>query len=559
MQEDYLLKKNGKVINWLWQNSKGNKLAILLLMVLCVAYSLIQLEFVTASKNLIDLATGVLDGSFLDGFIVLVVLLVLLLVFQIIIDFMNIHALSKFEIALKTRLFKSMISKDYLAITGYHSGDLINRLSSDVSIVASGIVEIFPTAALLLTSLIGGMIMLWQIDPRLSVVILAVAPVVAIGTKLYSPKYKALHKKCQSAEGDTKSFMLEMLQNILVVKSFGGERAALKRADKLQNRTYKLRLSRAALSIVASVGLFLIFNAGYYFALAYGAYSIAVGVLTFGELTAILQLVERIQAPFKNISGLIPEAVSVIASTERMLEIEDIKGEISKDASTLSDFDEILFNNVMFRYSDDAVVSNVDISIKKGEFVVISGESGAGKSTALKLLLGLLEPESGEISVIKDGKRYKAGYDTRNLFAYVPQGNMIFSGTVRDNIAFAKEGATDAEIENAARIAQIWDFVASLEDGLDTVIGEHGVGVSEGQAQRISIARAILYGAPVLLLDESTSALDTDTEAALLNALRTMTDKTCVIVSHRKAAFEVCDKVCTITKSAGGNSADGEV
>ena len=553
------MKKNGKVINWLWQNSKGSKLAILLLMVLCVIYSLIQLEFVTASKNLIDLATGVIEGSFLDGFIVLIVLLLLLLALQIIIDFMNIHALSKFEIALKTRIFKSMIGKDYLAITGYHSGDLINRLSSDVNIISYGIVEILPTAALLFTSLIGAMIMLWQIDPLLSVIILAIAPFVAIGTKFYSPKYKALHKKCQSAEGDTKSFMLEMLQNILVVKSFSGEKAALKRAEKLQNRTYKLRLSRAALSIVASVGLFLVFNAGYYFALAYGAYSIAVGVLTFGELTAILQLVDRIQAPFKNISGLIPQAVSVIASTERLLEIEDIKNETSTGKNVLSDFDEIRFNNVTFKYSDDAVVSNIDMSIKKGEFAVISGESGVGKSTTLKLLLGLLEPESGEISVVKDCKQYRAGYDTRNLFAYVPQGNMIFSGTVRDNICFARENATDAEIEHAAKIAQIWGFISSLDDGLDTVIGEHGVGVSEGQAQRISIARAILYDAPVLLLDESTSALDSDTEAALLNALRTMTDKTCIIVSHRKAAFEVCDKVCAITKSMGGNISNGEV
>lgn len=554
------MNRKNKVLNWLWQGSKGNRLAIVLLMIFCVIYSLIQLEFVTASKNLIDVATGVMDGSFLNGFIGLVVLLLFLLIFQIVIDFMNVHVLSKFEIALKSRMFKSMLSKDYLAISAYHSGDLINRLSSDVNIVASGIVEILPTAALLLTSLIGGMIMMWQIDPRLTVIIVLIAPFIAIGTKIYSPKYKKLHKKCQSAEGDTKSFMLEMLRNVLVVKSFRAEDAAALRANQYQNRTYKLRLSRAALSIVAGVGVFMIFNAGYYLALAYGAYSIAIGVLTFGELTAILQLVDRIQSPFKDISGLIPQAVSVMASTERLLEIEDEKAdEYLSENSSLTDFDEIKFNNVTFKYSDDAVVSNIDIAVKKGEFVVIAGESGAGKSTALKLLLGLLKPDSGEITVTHNENCLRVGRDTRNLFAYVPQGNMIFSGTVRENITFACPDATDAEIEQAAKVAQIWDYISSLDDGLDTKIGENGVGVSEGQAQRISIARALLYGAPVLLLDESTSALDSETESALLDAIRTMTDKTCIIVSHRQAAFEICDKVCEIAKSTGGSSKDGEI
>lgn len=552
------MKKNGRALKWLWQNSKSCKLSILLLTLMCVLYSLIQLEFVTASKNLIDIATGELDGSFSAGFVVLIVLLAILLVFQISINFLNVHSHSRYEMSLKSRIFRTMLGKDYLSLSSYHSGDLLNRLSSDISVISSGIIEIIPTAGLLLTSLIGGIIMMWGIDWRLSVVIIALGPIVAIGAKFYSPKFKSLHKKCQSADGDTKSFMLEMLQNVLVVKSFNSEDTALKRTDALQKITYKLRMKRAGISVLANVGIFLIFNAGYYFALAYGAYSIAAGILTFGELTAILQLVDRIQAPFKNISSLVPQAFSVIASTERLLEIEDVKDEAYSDSEHISDFDEILFDNVTFRYNEDAVVSNINISVKKGEFVVISGESGAGKSTALKLLLGLLSADSGKILVIGNGKSFDIGTSTRNLFAYVPQGNMIFSGTVRENIAFAREEATDSEIENAAKIAQIWDFISSLEEGLDTKIGENGLGVSEGQAQRISIARALLYDAPVLLLDESTSALDSETEAKLLESIKNMTDKTCIIVSHRKAAFEICDKVCNITKATEGNE-NGEV
>lgn len=537
--------KKSKALRWLWQNSKGCRSSILLLSLVCIVYSLVQLSFVTASKTLIDIATRVTDGSFKDGFLLIVCLLAIQLILQIVIDFMNTHAFSRLDISLKTRTFRSIIGKEYLAVSKYRTGDLISRLSSDVNVISSGVVQFIPSVFLLLTSLVGAMIMMWEIEPIITIIVLVAAPFVAIGARLYSGKYKSLHKRCQQADGDTNSFILEMLRNLIVVKSFSAEKVAVKHTEALQEKSYKLRLRRVAVSVLASAAVFIIFNAGYYFALAYGAYAIAIGTLTFGELTAVLQLVGKIQSPFKEISGLIPQLFSVIASTERILEVEEIATEESY-GELVDDFDEIRLENVSFSYSDDASVSNVDFSVKKGEFAVIAGESGAGKSTVIKLLLGLFKQNSGELYVTKDGKRYNIGTNTRRLFAYVPQGNMIFAGTIRENIAFARENATDEEVEKATRIAQIWDFVSNLEDGLDTKIGENGLGVSEGQAQRISIARAVLYDAPVLLLDEATSALDADTENALLRDLRAMTEKTCIIVSHRSAAFEICDKVCEI-------------
>ena len=404
-----------------------------------------------------------------------------------------------------------------------------------------------------LTSIVGGFIMLYSIDRVLAGLILAIGPFVLIGARLYSRRYKALHKKCQEADGKTKSFMLEILQNLLVVKSFGNETPVMEKSSGLQNESYRLRIKRTKVSVVAHVGLFLIFNAGYYFAVAFGAYRLSTGTgINFGDFTAILQLVNQIQSPFKQIASLIPQVFSTIASAERMLELEELAEEKEEKSVNAREvyrgLEEIVFDHVSFSYNQDSTVSGIDMHIKKGEHVVVAGESGAGKSTAVKLLLSIFQPQEGKIYLKTKNGNIPISCQTRSLFAYVPQGNLILSGTIRENITFACGAASEEEIIKSAKIAQIWDFIESLEDGLDTKIGEKGLGLSEGQAQRIAIARAILYDAPVLLLDEATSALDSDTEIALLRAIRSMTDKTCILVSHKKAAFEICDRVLYVEK-----------
>jgi len=543
--------KNKKVFPWLWKNSKKSRLYILLLTILSILFSLIQLMFVSASKNVIDIAIGAADGNLIGSALILLALLILQLTMQILINFTDVHATSRFEINLKKNIFRRMMNKDYLSITKHHSGELLNFLDSDVNIIVTGIIGIVPSLALFLTSIVGGVIMLWNIDNFLAVLILIIGPCLALGARIYSSKYKKLHKECQTADGNTKSFMLEMLQNLLVVKSFESEDNVIKKAEDLQKKSYRLRVKRAVVSVAASVGMFLIFNAGYYFALAYGAFKLSVGLMTFGDVTAILQLVSKIQAPFKNVSGLIPQAFSVLASAERLIDIESIKDEENSGdyiKEEITDDFRIVFNMASFKYSDDSVVSNIDMTVKKGEFVAIAGESGAGKSTALKLLLGIFKPISGEI-YIKDGdKKYEVGKNTRNIFSYVPQGNMIISGTIRENISFAKPDSTDEEIWKACDISVIGDFIRGLDKGLDTEIGENGIGLSEGQAQRISVARAVLMDAPVLLMDEATSALDTETEIKLLNNIRSMTDKTCLFVSHKQNTIDISDKVVYINK-----------
>lgn len=544
---------NIKVWKWLVKNGRSSLLFIALLTVGSILLSMISLQFSMQSKTIIDIATGASDKNFISACVSIAIMLALMLVVQISVSFINVHASSRLEIALKNHIFGILLRKDYLAVSEYHSGELLNRINSDVSVIVSGIVTILPKAALFLTSVIGAFVLLWKIDNFLAIAILAIGPFVLIGARLYSRRYKALHKMAQAADGKTKSFMLEMLRNLLVVKSFSNEELMLAKSEELQKESYRLRVRRTKVSTVAQIGLFLVFNAGFYFALAYCAYKLSKHLITAGDIIAITQLVRQIQSPFQNMSGLVPQFFSVIASVERLIELEEMKNEESTGENVgkeiYSKLDSIVFDNVQFSYTKDSHVSDVNMEIKKGEFAVVAGESGAGKSTSVKLLLGILKPDSGEIYLrTTDGKKHFLGKNSRKLFAYVPQGNLILSGTIRENIAFASETDNEEKIIKAAKIAQIWDFITTLDEGLDTEIGENGLGLSEGQAQRISIARALMYDAPVLLLDEATSALDSQTEAELLKAVKSMTDKTVIIVSHKQAAFEICDKVVKIEK-----------
>ncbi len=532
-------------LKWLTKNARESYLYILLLTLASIFLSLLSLKFVAVSRDVINIATRQIPGSLINASVYLAILLIIRLLVQIIINYVNVHASSRLEISLKRRIFKNLIEKDYMAVSEYHSGELLNRINNDVSVIVGGVITILPQAALFVTSIVGGFIYLYTIEKILALLILAIGPIVLIGARLYSKRYKVLHKECQEANGKTQSFMLEMLQNLLVVKSFAGENTVLDHSEQLQKKSYKLRVRRTTVSVISHIAVFLIFNAGYYFSLAFGAFRLMQGALSFGDVTAILQLVNQIQAPFKSISSLVPQFFSIIASAERIIELEKLKDEQKTGTSLPKDAykkaKEIVFENVEFSYNQDSKISIMNFRFKIGDFTAITGESGIGKSTAIKLLLGILTPASGRIYLKCTDGNYDLGSNTRELFSYVPQGNLVLSGTIRENIAFAKPNATEEEIIKSAKIAQIWDFISSLEDGLDTCIGEKGLGLSEGQAQRLSVARALLHSSPIILLDESTSALDSNTEAQLLISLKEMTDKTCIIVSHKKAALDICD------------------
>ncbi len=546
------MKKHDKIISktvrkWLGARIKRSVPIILLLTALTVTMSLMSLAFASVSKTVLDIATHQAQGSLLDECVKLAILLLAQLGVSITVNFANVKANAGFSIEMRTHLFRTLMRKDYTAVSAYHSGDLLNRLSSDAEVIASGVISLIPECAMLAASIIGGFVMLYRLDKMFALLILACGPVLVAASRLYSKRFKQLHKDCQAADGRVKSFMQEIIQNILAVKSFGSGARVTQRAEELQNDSYRLKLRRTKASMAAHAAMYIAFNAGYYFTLGYGAWRLSAGAITVGTVMAMVQLVGVIQSPFKEISGMVPMIYSVIASTERLLELEALPDDDTSGAvdvkKVYDDMTGMEVRDLCFSYNEDNGIKDVSFFVKKGTVAAIAGESGAGKSTVIKLLLAILTPDSGSMSIKTESGDIPINAETRGMFAYVPQGNLILSGTIRDNLTFARENASEPELETACRAAGIWDFISAQEKGLDTVIGEHGLGLSEGQAQRISIARALVYGAPILLLDEATSALDSQTEARLLASIRSMTGRTCIIVSHKPAVLAECDTV----------------
>ena len=350
---------------------------------------------------------------------------------------------------------------------------------------------------------------------------------------------KRRHKRMQEAEDALHASTQETLENIRVVKASVSEERAISAMEQRREHLRTEQIRNARLSILMNQGMGSVFDISWLVCNLWGCVKIFHHTFTYGSLAALIQLVGRIQSPIANAVNLVSQAYGVVASAERLLEVVGLPDE---DRGTeLESFDAIKIENVSFHYDDgtDNVLVNADATIKRGEFVALTGISGGGKTSLFQLLLGIYRPKSGRVLFRHGDVSVPASRGTRSLFAYVPQGNTLMSGTLKDNLTMFTDHATDEEIRKAVHAACLDDLVADV--GLDVVLGERGIGLSEGQAQRVAVARALLSNAPILLLDESTSALDEQTEATLLKNISAMRDKTCIIVTHRKAALAICD------------------
>lgn len=538
-------------LQWIYKYSKKHIWAVVSLSIISALIALGFIELAILSKDVIDIATGKLKGNIFLYCAMFIGVISFQAVLNIINSNIRVRASGEIEMNMKQGVFISLVKKELTELNKYHSGEYINRLTSDIGIVVEGVISILPQAISMAVKLIAGLIILISIDAVFAFILIGCGIVVFVISWLYRKKFKDLHKEVQQTDGKTRSFMQECVENLIVIKSFTSEKPIISRLKALQNDNYNAKIKRNTVSNLANTGVYVLFTSGYYFTLVWGALQVADGAMTFGSLTAFLQVFEQVKAPFRNISGLIPQYYSMIASAERLQEIENLKNEVNtKENIDVADIyekmDSIEFDNISFTYDEEPILEDASITINKGELIAIVGSSGVGKSTLIKLLLGLITVDSGEI-YIKAGKiNYKIDAGMRNIFAYVPQGNMILSGTIKENITFLNDKICNQEVEKAAQTACIMDFITELPLGLDTLIGERGVGLSEGQIQRIAIARALTSKAPILLLDEATSALDSATERKLLNNLKNLRYKTCIFISHREATIADCGRVIKI-------------
>lgn len=519
-----------------FKNLKGEGGKIFVLSLLSVVVSLLCIARAKCYQVIID-AIGKADSPIVLYSCLFALLVVVTVILCQIYRFFRERTVTDMYNRIRRKVMNAALGAEYGVISGFHTGDILNRMFSDAKIVSESTADIIPSLFELSVTLLGSAVFLFFISRPFCLILVASGILMSLVAVLARKVLKRLHKEVQESDGAVRSLFQEQLSGLLMIKVFGAEARSLSSIDKKQKNYFDKNMKKQIASCVLNFGYTMACNAVLLFTFFYAVYGIKEGFLTYGTLTAMMQLANNIQSSVTGLGALLPKIYSAAASGERVNEITDISKE-REEKTELSEVSKIDFNNISFSYGRNDVLKNIGFSVSKGETVAIQGASGIGKSTLLYLLLGIYKCDSGEITISDGEKTEKAGKGTRRFFAFTPQGNGLFSGTIAENIIFARENVTDEEMKNALKISCADEFISALPDGVDTYLGENGAGLSEGQQQRIAIARALLSGAEVLLLDEATSALDEATEKRFIENLRAV-GKTAILITHRKSPLSI--------------------
>ena len=533
------MKEQKSTLRWLSAISGQDRIWVAVLALVQAGLGGTSVLYAFLLRSLIDEAVAGSRDGLIRSAMQLIGLVLGQLLLRAVNRFLKEYSAADLENRLKERLFAQLLRKDYAAVTALHSGEWMNRLTNDTAVVAKSATTILPNLAGMLVRLVGAMFALVYLEPRFAAVLIPGGVLIMLITYALRRVLKALHKRVQEADGRLRSFLQERLGSQLVLRSFGAEKQSEKLAHERMKEHLDARIRRNHVSNVCNLGYGLMIQGATVGSTIYCAVHLMSGSLSYGTLMAVLHLVGQIQTPFANISGIVPEFYSMLASAERLREAESFPedaGEAREEQQVQRFYEEKLVSfgleNACFTYQPPVreegeqlmpvVLDGLSLQIRKGEYAAFTGHSGSGKSTVLKLLMSIYPLDSGEryLETAEGRQDLDAGW--RGLFAYVPQGNELISGSIREIIAFGdrEKMRREDELWTALRIACAEDFVASLDKGLDSELGESGAGLSEGQMQRIAIARAVFSGRPILLLDEATSSLDGETEKQVLENLR---------------------------------------
>ena len=534
---------------WLWRAWRGNRLQAVLNAVVGLLGVVVSLSSVWAVQHAIDVAAHEVEGN--------IIIAVLLMGGLILSNFaLNIASVwirnilgIKAQNRMQQKLLDRMLRSKWNGKETHHSGDVLNRLETDVTNVVNFLTEIIPNSLSTLALFVGAFGYLFMMDWRLAIVIVIMIPIFILFSRVYVRQMRHLTSEVRTSDSKVQSILQETIQHRLLIKTLEGDSAAVDRLEDTQSVLRSNVVRRTKFSVFSYLVLNLGFSVGYLIAFTWAAVRLSGGTLTFGGMTAFLQLVNKIQNPARQLTHLAPQFVSVFTAAERLMELEENPLEEQGEPIELKTPCGVRFIDVAFAYDDSEnnVIEHLSYDFYPTSCTAILGETGAGKTTMVRMILALLQPNSGKVEIYNEKEHHDLSPLLRTNFVYVPQGNTLMSGTIRDNLRLGKLDAKDDEMAEALK-RSCADFVFELPDGLDTKCTEQGGGLSEGQAQRISIARALLRNRSIMLFDEATSALDPDTERKLLQNILSKRDKTIIFITHRPAVMEYCDQTIEIKK-----------
>lgn len=538
-----------EIFRWLWHAWNGNRLQAVLNAVIGLVSVVVSLSSVWAVQHAIDVASHATEGNIYWAVAIMGGLILCDFALNIasvwVQNILGVKAQNRMQQQILDRLLRS----EWHGKESRHSGDVLNRLEFDVNSVVVFLTQTIPGALSTLALFLGAFIYLCNLDWRLALVITFMIPLFVLVSKIYVRQMRSLTREVRNQDSKVQSVLQETVQNRMLIKTLESDSAAVHKLEGTQSILRRKVVKRTIFSVFSNLVLNFGFALGYLVAFLWAAIRMSGGVLTFGQMTAYLQLVNKIQSPARQLTKLVPAFVGVFTAAERLMELEEDPLEEQGDPIVLDAPCGVRLSNISYAYTDadEDVIHNLNFDFRPGSCTAVLGETGAGKTTIVRMILALLKPQKGRVELYNDKECREMSPRMRANLVYVPQGNTLLSGTIRDNLRLGKLDATDEEMRAALHKACA-DFVMDLPDGLDTQCAEQGGGLSEGQAQRISIARALLRDRSIILFDEATSALDPETERHLLQNLLKHNDKTIIFITHRLAVVDYCDQTLKIEK-----------